>query len=513
MDSQQVKNETERLRALKEFNILDTLPEQAFDDIAHLASYICETPIALISLVDEKRQWFKSKIGLDASETPREVAFCATAINLPEILVVKDTTKDERFASNPLVTSDPHIRFYAGAQLVTSNGLGLGTLCVIDRKPRELRPAQIEALKALSRQVMQMLEARLIAQKLAEAKNDLVYLREEILSEYNFGEIIGNSEALKQTLRKTQQVSATNTTVLIVGETGTGKELIARAIHNGSPRKNRPMIKVNCAALPANLIESELFGHEKGAFTGAHSVRMGRFEMANGSTIFLDEIGELPLELQAKLLRVLQEGEFERLGSSRTIKIDVRVIAATNRDLEAASREGVFRSDLYYRLSVFPITLPPLRERKEDIQLLVSAFIERENKRLGKNIQTISRETIGALQNYPWYGNIRELQSVIERAAIISESTELELADTLKSHPHLETAAPDKGFIKGKISSEIREDGNFLPFDEMERRYILKVLEKTRWRIHGKGGAAEILDLNPNTLRSKMQKLGIKRPI
>jgi PAS domain S-box-containing protein len=341
---------------------------------------------------------------------------------------------------------------------------------------------------------------------------DNVYLREEISADHNFGEIIGNSGSLKQVMHKTNQVAATDTTVLINGETGTGKELIARAIHNASPRKNRPMVKVNCATLPANLIESELFGHEKGAFTGAASSRIGRFELANGATIFLDEIGELPLDLQAKLLRVLQEGEFERLGSSRTTKVDVRVIAATNRDLLAESQKGNFRSDLYYRLYVFPINIPPLRERKEDIPLLVSTFVERENKRLGKNIETVSREIMELLQNYPWHGNIRELQSVIERAAIVTQGSQLQLADDLKVKAGTEET-PKTEAKESAANGFVWNDGNFTTLEDVERHYILSVLEKTHWRIHGKSGAADILGINPNTLRSRLQKLGIKRPV
>jgi transcriptional regulator with GAF, ATPase, and Fis domain len=312
-------------------------------------------------------------------------------------------------------------------------------------------------------------------------------------------------------MHKVQQVAATDTTILITGETGTGKELIARAIHNASMRKSRPMVKVNCATLPANLIESELFGHEKGAYTGAATTRIGRFELADGATIFLDEIGELPLDLQAKLLRVLQEGEFERLGSSRTIKVNVRVIAATNRDLLAESNKGNFRSDLYYRLHIFPINVPSLRERKEDIPLLVSAFIERENKRLGKNIETISQETMQYLQNYPWNGNIRELQSVIERAAIVTQGSKLQLADRLTVRENKDS--PKNESTPVSTNPLMPTNGDFTTLEDMERRYILTVLEKTHWRIHGKNGAAEILDINPNTLRSRLQKLGIKRPI
>ena len=263
-----------------------------------------------------------------------------------------------------------------------------------------------------------------------EAEN--IYFRQEIKMRHQFAHILGQSDGLKYVLYRAEQVAPTNTTVLILGETGTGKELIAAAIHDMSPRKDRPLITVNCAALPGNLIESELFGREKGAFTGADTRQVGRFEVANGSTLCLDEIGELPLEVQAKLLRVIQHNEFERLGSSHTIKVDVRIVATTNRNLEEEVRKGRFRQDLYYRLNVFPITVPPLRQRKEDIPLLVQAFIERYSRKLGKQITSIQKETMKALQDYPWPGNVRELESVIERAVILCPGPVLQLADKLE---------------------------------------------------------------------------------
>jgi formate hydrogenlyase transcriptional activator len=301
------------------------------------------------------------------------------------------------------------------------------------------------------------------------------------------------SDGLKYVLYRAEQVAATNTTVLILGETGTGKDLIAAAIHDMSPRRDRPLITVNCAALPGNLIESELFGREKGAFTGADTRQVGRFEVANGSTLCLDEIGELPLELQAKLLRVIQHGEFERLGSSRTTKVDVRIVATTNRDLEEEVRKGRFRQDLYYRLNVFPITVPPLRQRKEDIPLLVEAFIERFARKLGKQISSVQKKTMKTLQEYPWPGNVRELESVLERAAVLCSGPVLQLADKL------EISSPS-------MSSTIRT------LEEVERNQILKILSETRWRIEGRDGAAGILGLHPSTLRARMHKLGILRP-
>jgi PAS domain S-box-containing protein len=320
-----------------------------------------------------------------------------------------------------------------------------------------------------------------------------IYFRHENKMKHRFENIIGQSDGLKYVLFRVEQVAPVNTTVLVLGETGTGKELIASAIHTMSPRKDRPLITVNCAALPSNLIESELFGREKGAFTGATARQVGRFEVAHGSTLCLDEIGELPLEMQAKLLRVIQHNEFERLGSPHTIKVDVRIVATTNRNLEEEVRKGRFREDLYYRLNVFPITVPPLRQRKEDIPLMVPAFVERYARKLGKKIVSIRKEAMEALQDYPWPGNVRELESIIERAVILCPGPVFELVDKL------ETSSP-------VFSSAVRT------LEETERNQICKILSETKWRIEGKDGAAAILGLNPSTLRARMHKLGIDRP-
>ncbi len=310
---------------------------------------------------------------------------------------------------------------------------------------------------------------------------------------HQFNHILGQSDGLKYVLYRAEQVAPHNTTVLILGETGTGKELTADLIHSLSPRKDRPLITVNCAALPANLIESELFGREKGAFTGADTRQVGRFEVAHGSTLCLDEIGELPLEMQAKLLRVIQHNEFERLGSSQTIKADVRIVATTNRNLDEEVRQGRFRQDLYYRLNVFPITVPPLRQRKEDIPILAQAFTERYAGKMGKPITSIRKETMKTLQDYPWPGNIRELESVIERAVILCPGPVLQLADKLE--------------IPSSTSSV-----DMKTLEEVECYHVLKVLSETRWRIEGNDGAANILGLHPSTLRGRMHKLGINRP-
>ncbi|MCI0483150.1 MAG: sigma 54-interacting transcriptional regulator, partial [candidate division NC10 bacterium] len=290
-----------------------------------------------------------------------------------------------------------------------------------------------------------------------------------------------------------ETVAPTDATVLLLGETGTGKELIARALHDLSPRKDRALVRLNCAALPAGLIESELFGHEKGAFTGALGRKIGRFELADGGTIFLDEVGDLPPDLQAKLLRVLQEGDFERVGSTATLKVDVRVIAATHRDLEKASQEGTFRPDLYYRLSVFPIAIPPLRERKEDIPLLVKHFVLKYGAKFGKQVETIPEKTMHALLDYSWPGNVRELENVVERAVIVNMGSQLELGEWLPKPGVTEVGA------------------RVLMLEELEREHITKTLELTGWRVSGERGAAKLLGLKPTTLGARMRKLGITR--
>ena len=324
--------------------------------------------------------------------------------------------------------------------------------------------------------------------ELLKAEN--VYLKDQLDITSERKEFIGISQPFKYVLFKIQQVAPTDASVLIEGETGTGKDLVAKAIHKGSKRSNKPFIKVNCASIPENLIESELFGHEKGAFTGAVEKRIGRFELANGGTIFLDEIGELPLNPQPKLLNILQQGEFERIGSSKTIKTDVRIIAATNKVLKNEIYKGRFRNDLYYRLNVFPISVAPLRERKTDIVPLAENFVKIYSEKFNKQVNTISKKSLNLLLDYSWPGNIRELENVIERAVITSESNELNL--------------------ESLITSDSSSD-NFSTLEELEKNHIIQALEKTSWKISGTGGAAAILNINPETLRSRMRKLGIKR--
>jgi transcriptional regulator with GAF, ATPase, and Fis domain len=359
--------------------------------------------------------------------------------------------------------------------------------------------AELDRLEAERKLQKANEELQLRLKEIEQLKNQLAaenkYLQEEIKLSYNFDEIVSRSVKFRKVLQHIEQVAATDATVLILGESGTGKELLARAVHNISNRNKRPLVKVNCAALPANLIESELFGHERGAFTGALDRKIGRFELADGGTIFLDEIGELPIELQAKLLRVLQEGEFERLGNPKTMKVNVRVIAATNRNLEQAIEKKEFREDLYYRLNVFPIQCPPLRDRKEDVPLLVKHFCQKYEAKIGKKINHIPQKVMDALIKYDWPGNIRELENIIERALILSRSNSLEYSEWIP--------------LEKKQDKKI----SFTTLNDAERQHILIALEKTGWKVSGEKGAAKILGLNATTLEARMKKLGIKRPV
>ncbi|HET7539423.1 MAG TPA: sigma 54-interacting transcriptional regulator, partial [Polyangiaceae bacterium] len=354
-----------------------------------------------------------------------------------------------------------------------------------------------------------------------EAQNS--YLQEEIRSEHNFGEIVGSAPALLDLLRQVEQVGPTESTVLVLGETGTGKELIARAIHDRSSRRNRPLVKVNCGAISAGLVESELFGHVRGAFTGAIANRDGRFKLADGGTIFLDEVAELPLETQVKLLRVLQEQEFEAIGSSTTLKVDVRVVAATNRDLAELVREGKFRADLFYRLNVVPLCVPALRERAADIPLLATFFVQRIATRMGKPSAKIGEETMRKLVGYPWPGNIRELQNVIERAVILSPAHSLIVTEELRAATPPGSSGETAGTPASSKETEARSAKNHLQrstaetedlgsLQEAGRRHIEAVLATTNWTIEGEHGAAKLLGIRPSTLRSRMQRLGVKRP-
>lgn len=641
------KNELERLGALQRYRILDTPPEGAFDHIAELAAGVFRVPIALISLVDQDRIWFKSHHGIDDLEVGREAGLCASAILAPEIYHVHDAAHDPRAQHNPLVAGTFGVRFYAAAPLRTGDGFNLGTLSVIDRVPRELAPAEAEMLKGLAALVMDQMELRLAAHKVAEQvehnlgeqlrqanealrqseerfrdlfdeapiayvhegldsrliqanhtamrilglkpeevagtfgkslvperpeaqrrlrealksigqgtdtsgvvlelrrkdngkpvwvqwwsrpaaggdytrtmfiditdrvlmeqeqtrlQDQNAYLWEEIRSGQHFGDLIGESPGLRKVKQQIQLVAPTDVSVLVTGESGTGKERVARAVHDHSARKSRALIRLNCSAVPEALFESEFFGHVKGSFTGALKDKPGRFELADGGTLFLDEIGEVPLAMQAKLLRVLQEQELERVGDTRTRKVNVRIIAATNRDLKKEVDAGRFRQDLFYRLSVFPIEVPPLRERRDDIPPLVGYFLEQSARRLNRPAPTISQAAMSQLTAYDWPGNVRELQNTVERAIILSRGgplrfdlSESNATDIFPAH------------------TQAVSNTAFITRDELKRRErdgIAAALKQTGGKIFGPGGAAELLGMKPTTLASRVTALKLKR--
>lgn len=430
-------------------------------------------------------------------------------------LIVRGDLEKEAQYPNERQLFDEGMRSHCIVPLM-ARGTCIGTLNIASRAKFQYSDRDAEFVQEAANQVALAVENMRsyeeIANLRAQLEQENVYLQEEIRTEHNFEEIVGNSPALLAVLEKVEQVAPTDSTVLIYGETGTGKELIARAIHDRSARKNRPLVKVNCSAISAGLVESELFGHVKGAFTGALDRRTGRFELADGGTIFLDEVGELPLETQVKLLRVLQEREFEPVGSSRPLRVNVRVIAATNRNLDEAIQTGRFRSDLFYRLNVFPLEVPPLRERPTDIPKLAKFFLSNYAKKLGKNIDGLTQSTIDRMLNYSWPGNIREIQNVIERAVVLSKSRILELQHELA--PNLTTEGANRG--AGKVSEGPHASttplASQLPsMKEAERNHIVAALKLSSGVIEGPKGAAKILHLHPNTLRHRMAKLGIKR--
>jgi formate hydrogenlyase transcriptional activator len=640
-------NEAERLNALRRYQILDTPPEPAFDRIAEMAANFFHVPMAGVSLVDEDRIWFKSRLGIEASQTARDAGLCSTAMLSQGVFHLRDAAHDERATAHSLV-HDLGIRFYAGAPLRTEQGLNLGTVWVIDQKPRELASGEAEMLRALAALAMNQMELRLYAEKVAqleraertigeelreanqrlaqsdeqfrdlfeeapiayvhqgfdtriyranrtamkilgvkpgeiegmdgtsfwsdtpeaqrqgreaiplmasgtdekgvvlelrrkddgrplwvrwwcrpehggnytrsmfiditdqvlmeqekarlEAQN--AYLLDEIRTEQNLGDIIGGSSGVRKVMQQVQLVAPTDATVLITGESGTGKELVARAIHDQSARRERPLIKLNCSAVPEGLFDSEFFGHVKGAFTGALKDRPGRFELADGGTLFLDEIGEVPLAMQAKLLRVLQEQELERVGDTRTRKVNVRIIAASNRNLKKEVDEGRFRQDLFYRLSVFPIEVPPLRERREDIAPLVANFIRQSARRMNRPEPQLSKAALDRLGSYDWPGNVRELQNTVERAIILWREGPLTF-DLPASPTYQNTQQPKP-----------TADAAILTRDELkrqERETIINALKQTNGRVSGPGGAAKLLAMKPSTLASRISSLGINR--
>jgi formate hydrogenlyase transcriptional activator len=375
----------------------------------------------------------------------------------------------------------------------------LGTLNIGSTQPGELQADDLKFLQQVATQIAYAIDHVRAYQQIKQLSEQLrrenEYLAEEVKANRNLKEVVGESPSFRKVLDLVRAVAPTTTTVLLLGETGTGKEVLAETIHNLSPRNRKPFIRVNCAALPSGLIESELFGHERGAFTGADQRRPGRFELADGGTLFLDEIGEMPMETQAKLLRVLQDGLVDRVGGTRPLSVDVRLIAATNSDLPVAIKVGTFRQDLFYRLHVFPIALPPLRDRREDIARLAHCFLQQIGLKLKRNQLTFDAESLSRLMEYHWPGNVRELQNVIERAVILSQSSRIRVDEILLP-------------AKASIPAVARP----LELEHLERDHILKVLEQTNWRIYGTRGAAQLLGLNPETLRSRLRKLGIRRP-
>ena len=505
----QLAQERDRLRVLLEVNnaIVSTLDlRELFGAIAAALRRVIHHDYTSVALYDKEAKRMrvlaldfpkgsgriKEEMLVSMEQSPSGCAFS----NRQPLLVTRADLEQKYDSEMTRLLVAEGIRSGVCVPLITRDRV-LGTLNVASLRDAAFQQSDVDLLGQVAGQVAIAVENALAFREIAELKNKLaeekLYLEDEIRSEFNFEEIIGESASLRAVLRQVESVAPTDSTVLIQGETGTGKELFARAIHNRSPRHERTFVKINCAAIPTGLLESELFGHERGAFTGAISQRVGRFELANRGTLFLDEVGDIPLELQPKLLRVLQEQQFERLGGTRTQQVDVRVVAATNRDLAEMVAARTFRSDLFYRLRVFPITVPPLRERREDIPTLVRYFAQKFSRQLNRTIETIPSETLDLLVNYSWPGNVRELENLIERAVIVSTGPVLRIpAGELKS-----PSEPAPG------SEETLEAA--------ERAHILKALDAARWVLAGPAGAASRLGMKRTTLQSRMKKLGIQR--
>ena len=525
----QLARERDRLQVLLEVNnvLVSTrdLPDLFRGIVSSLQRVIPHdfTSLALVDLASgllkiyaldfpNRPSYFKQETKVSFDATP--AGQCLTS---SKPLLARGAEIDEFPAEVIRLLRNEGVQTICCVPLIT-HGRTFGTLNLASRREDAFSPQDLELLQQVAAQIAIAVENALafkqidaLKDKLAEEK---LYLEEEIRSEFNFEEIVGDSAVLKRALAQVELVAPAGTAVLVTGETGTGKELIARAIHNLSPRRERTFVKVNCAAIPSGLLESELFGHERGAFTGAISQKIGRFELADRGTLFLDEIADLPLELQPKLLRVLQEQEFERLGSNQTQRVDVRVVAATNGDLSKLVAERTFRSDLFYRLNVFPIHIPALRERREDVPLLVRYFVQKFSRRLNKTVSYIPAEAMEALANYAWPGNIRELENFIERAVLLSPAKELRVPiSELKPAALTAAAGEDSSSSLHALRSTASANSSISTLEEAERQHILRALRQTEWRIAGPKGAAALLDMKRTTLQARMRKLGIRRPV